>query len=91
MIKICYDLWNLQITWYSGEKKRKIPTKTKTKVQDLINDYHNFEQFSLNCARTWEVPNHGILDKGHATCTVFFSHYDLKGYGNSPISEKVGS
>jgi len=35
---------------YSGEKKRKIPTQTKTKVQDLIHDYHNFVWFLLNCA-----------------------------------------
>jgi hypothetical protein len=48
----CYDLWYSQITWYSGEKKRKIPTKTKTKVQDLIHDYHNFVHFLLNFTRT---------------------------------------
>jgi hypothetical protein len=42
MTETCYDLGNLQITCYSREKVRKIPTQTKKKVQDLIHDYHTF-------------------------------------------------
>jgi hypothetical protein len=67
------------------KKMRKIPTQTKTEVQVLIHDYHNFVWILLNCARPLQVLHHGILDMKN----VLLFYYDLKGYENSQSSETV--
>ena len=98
MIKTCYDLWNLQITCYSDEKKRKTPTQTNTKVQDWIHDYHNFMWCSLNCARHREVLRYGILNYRHVTRAFFStmtwkdteSHKSQKRWGGNLVNTKDG-
>jgi hypothetical protein len=72
------------------QREREIPTQTKTKVQDLIHNYHTFCVVFIKLCQTMGAAASWILDQRHATCTFFF-YFDLKGYANSQVSEKVGS